>query len=730
MEDKMMGRVGKTFLSGALVLSLAPSAAWAGVSTAGAAGAGESETCVAGPTDSADGALSDAELVAAAQAAGRAMFAAADDGDEVSLAANASGTTDDGWQWTSDGTSAQLVAYKGTSTTPTVPAQVNSVPVTGVIVNSGAGAVKITSIGLSAVKSTLGKLKVYGCSLSSLSLSGCTALTYIDVRSNVLESLTVSDCAALDQLYCSGNKLSALNVTACTALTRLYCDNNKIASLDVSRCSQLYYLKCNDNKLTALSVGANVYLNDLYCYNNYISDDLTTLTSRYGKDANVILPQYSGSPTPDPTLVDVSTATISAIADQTFYGSAVRPAVTVKVGDKTLTEGTDYAVTYANNDKVGKATATITGIGSYTGARTVQFNVVEPTSGSTVAKVAVPVAAAGLTYTGSEQVGVAAGEGYTLSGTAKATAAGDYTATATLKDGYAWSDGSTAAKAVKWSIAQAGISSGEVKVSGSTVYMGRAVEPSVAVTVGGKTLAAGTDYAVAYSGNEGFGTGRATVTGKGNYSGTLTADFEITSDVVNVFSDANRGDWYVESGALDYAYAHGLISGYSGTDLVGAYDPIKRQDVAVILWRMAGEPEVAAGDSFEDVDYGDYYGPAVRWARATGVINGYQDADGAYRTFGPSDLVTREQLAAMIANYAEKVGGMTVSSNCAKLDALPDAGSVSGWARTSVGWCMDKDIMNGVNVEGAAYAQPAGNAWRASMASMAAVLHRDVLKLG
>ena len=276
----------------------------------------------------------------------------------------------------------------------------------------------------------------------------------------------------------------------------------------------------------------------------------------------------------------------------------------------------------------------------------------------------------------------------------------------------------------------ADISSGKLEVSGSAVYMGRAVEPSVAVTVGGKTLAAGTDYAVSYSGNEGFGTGRATVTGRGNYSGTLTADFAIASDVVNVFSDASHEDWYVESGALDYAYAHGLISGYSGTDLVGAYDPIKRQDVAVILWRMAGEPEVASGDGFEDVDYGDYYGPAVRWARATGVINGYQDADGAYRTFGPSDLVTREQLAAMIANYAEKVGGMTVSSNCAKLDALPDAGSVSDWARTSVGWCMDNDIMNGVNVEGTAYAQPSGNAWRASMASMAAVLHRDVLKLG
>ena len=75
--------------------------------------------------------------------------------------------------------------------------------------------------------------------------------------------------------------------------------------------------------------------------------------------------------------VDIATADVSAIADQTFYGSAVRPAVTVKVGGKELAEGTDYTVSYASNDKVGKATATVTGIGSYAGAKTVEFNVVK-----------------------------------------------------------------------------------------------------------------------------------------------------------------------------------------------------------------------------------------------------------------------------------------------------------------------------------------------------------------
>ena len=69
--------------------------------------------------------------------------------------------------------------------------------------------------------------------------------------------------------------------------------------------------------------------------------------------------------------------------------------------------------------------------------------------------VAVPTAAEGLVYTGSEQTGVAAGAGYTLSGTAAATDAGTYVATATLEQGFAWADGTTDPKTIEWSIAKA-----------------------------------------------------------------------------------------------------------------------------------------------------------------------------------------------------------------------------------------------------------------------------------
>ena len=423
--------------------------------------------------------------------------------------------------------------------------------------------------------------------------------------------------------------------------------------------------------------------------------------------------------------------------------SIAKAAVTAPVAATGLTyTGKEQTAVAAGDGYSLYGSTAATGAGTYTALAVLDGNHIW-SDGSAAPKtlswvigkavVEAPAANKGLKYTGAEQTGVSAGEGYVLSGAAAATDAGSYTAIAAPDGNHTWSDGTADAKAIAWSIAKADISTGKAEVeAASFVYMGRAIKPAVTVTVGGKTLTPGVDYMVTYSDNDAIGTAKATVTGMDNYDGALTADFAIVSKVVDVFSDANYGDWYVDFGVLDYAYAHGLVSGYSGTDLVGAYDFITRQDVAVILWRMAGEPEVAGGVDFADVDYGDYYGPAVRWARAAGVINGYQDADGAYRNFGPSDLVTREQLAVMIANYAGKVGGLTVESDCFNLNALPDAASVSDWARTSFGWCVDMGIIGGVQdtVSGVSYAQPGNNAWRISMVSMMAVLHRDVLKLG
>ena len=76
---------------------------------------------------------------------------------------------------------------------------------------------------------------------------------------------------------------------------------------------------------------------------------------------------------------NISFAEVAAIADRTWTGSEVRPAVKVTVnGVKTLTEGVDYTVSYKNNVAIGTATVVITGIGSYTGTKEVTFRIVAP----------------------------------------------------------------------------------------------------------------------------------------------------------------------------------------------------------------------------------------------------------------------------------------------------------------------------------------------------------------
>ena len=58
-----------------------------------------------------------------------------------------------------------------------------------------------------------------------------------------------------------------------------------------------------------------------------------------------------------------------------FNGGETRPKLTVKLNGKTLREGTDYTVTYANCKAVGKGSATIRGKGSYSGGKRVTFSI-------------------------------------------------------------------------------------------------------------------------------------------------------------------------------------------------------------------------------------------------------------------------------------------------------------------------------------------------------------------
>ena len=74
----------------------------------------------------------------------------------------------------------------------------------------------------------------------------------------------------------------------------------------------------------------------------------------------------------------LSTATVSGISPHyVFTGAEIAPIPTVQVGERTLSPGIDYTVSYSDNLALGTATITITGQGGYEGTVSKTFSIVQ-----------------------------------------------------------------------------------------------------------------------------------------------------------------------------------------------------------------------------------------------------------------------------------------------------------------------------------------------------------------
>ena len=197
----------------------------------------------------------------------------------------------------------------------------------------------------------------------------------------------------------------------------------------------------------------------------------------------------------------------------------------------------------------------------------------------------------------------------------------------------------------------------------------------------------------------------------------LTAPaYSFDVDKAEKFSDVKEGAWYYE--VVNKAADNGYINGYAGTTLFGPEAQIKRGDVACVLFNMAGAPDIDNDNfvdedgnfltGFSDVNGHAYYAQAIAWAKQAGVVNGYGDG-----TFKPESMVTREEFACMLANYA-KLTGNYEAADSKVLDGFADKGSVSDWAVDSVAWAVEGEIMgNGGSLDGT------GVITRAQVAAMA-----------
>ena len=112
------------------------------------------------------------------------------------------------------------------------------------------------------------------------------------------------------------------------------------------------------------------------------------------------------------------------------------------------------------------------------------------------------------------------------------------------------------------------------------------------------------------------------------------------------FQDVKTGAWYEK--AVTWAQRERIVTGY-GNGSFGVDDPLTREQMAAVLWRYAGEPEVSETAAFADeTSVSRWAKTAVAWARENSVINGVGD-----NRFDPKGTANRAQLAQVLMNSIE-----------------------------------------------------------------------------
>ena len=117
---------------------------------------------------------------------------------------------------------------------------------------------------------------------------------------------------------------------------------------------------------------------------------------------------------------------------------------------------------------------------------------------------------------------------------------------------------------------------------------------------------------------------------------------------------------------------------------------VTRAEAIVALWNMEGSPASDFAMKFDDVSAETPYAEAIRWAAAVKIVNGCSES-----SFAPDDVLTREQLAAILWRYAKSENiDVSIGENTNIL-SYEDVFTVSDYAMPAFQWTCGSGIMSG-----------------------------------
>ncbi|MDR0952463.1 MAG: S8 family serine peptidase [Oscillospiraceae bacterium] len=191
-----------------------------------------------------------------------------------------------------------------------------------------------------------------------------------------------------------------------------------------------------------------------------------------------------------------------------------------------------------------------------------------------------------------------------------------------------------------------------------------------------------------------------------NMSTFIDAMDEYYTNVGTIFQDV-KNHWAKD--AIGFCYDNGWMNGVSSN----TFDPdgvTNRAQFVTILSRVSGDRISGYTNYFTDVPAGSYYEQPAAWGAATKLVNGTSST-----TFGPMNIVTREQMATFLYRFALAYGITDEYHDYRSLQPYNDFNKISDYAYEAMAWAVNLGLINGVT---STTLSPGGNATRAQVATI------------